>query len=177
MKKARPIFVCVVLLGLTLLPPLPSARAGVPVGAMLPPYEVHNVATDSEYSPWEALRGKAATVAYFASIKDPQFWADCQKLQALQAAFPNVGVFAQLVDGGNASLLAARARESGVTIPIVYAVGDEWKEALRVKTEKDMSHQVYLSRNLRLEWSAVGLTDQTLAELTRRLKLLPASPH
>ena len=85
------------------------SQAALKPGDSLTPYTIHNVATGQEYCQVCAYGAKTAKAVAFGKLKDASFWADLQKLQALQTANPNLGVFAQVIDSKDADAIKAEA--------------------------------------------------------------------
>ena len=131
------------------------------------PYEIHNTATGEEYCQMCAYAERAGTVAAYGNLHDEQFWADLQKLQALQESHRNFGFFGQVLDSKDSAAIAAEAKKRHITIPVVYAVDPDWESVYKVA---GVSRTVYYSTDFKVHWINVGLDDPSLAKLTSEIK-------
>ena len=136
------------------------------------PYEIHNAATGEEYCQMCAYAERAGTVAAYGNLHDEQFWADLQKLQALQESHRNFGFFGQVLDSKDSAAIVAEAKKHHITIPVVYAVDPEWESVYKVG---GVSRTVYYSTDFKVHWINVGLDDPSLARLTGEIKSNPRS--
>jgi hypothetical protein len=144
------------------------SQAALKPGDSLTPYTIHNVATGKEYCQVCAYGAKPAKVVAFGKLHDAAFWADLQKLQALQTANPNLGVFAQVIDSKNAKSIEAEAVKHGITFPVVVAVEKDWDKAYSVK---GVSRTIYYAQQKnKITWTSVGLDDKAAAELATQVK-------
>ena len=91
--------------------------AGLAPGANVLPYEIHNTATGKEYCQMCAYSERPATVAAYGNIHDEQFWADLEKLQAVQKDHPNYGFFGQVLDSSDSKAIQDEAKKHGVNFP------------------------------------------------------------
>lgn len=143
-------------------------QAALKPGDSLTPYTIHNVATGKEYCQVCAYGAKTAKAVAFGKLKDAAFWADLQKLQALQTANPDLGVFAQVIDSKDANAIRAEADRHGITFPVVIAVEKSWDKAYKVK---GVSRTIYYAQQKNnIVWTSVGLDDKASAELANRVK-------
>jgi hypothetical protein len=144
------------------------SNAALKPGDNLTPYTIHNVATGKEYCQVCAYGVKAAKVVAFGKLKDDAFWADLQKLQTLQNANPNLGVFAQVIDAKDSKAIAAEAEKHGITFPVVVAVEKDWDKAYQVK---GVSRTIYYAQQKNnIVWTATGLDDKAADELGKKIK-------
>lgn len=144
------------------------SQAALQPGDSLTPYTIHNVATGKEYCQVCAYGAKPAKVVAFGKLHDAAFWADLQKLQALQTANPKLGVFAQVIDSKNSKGIQAEAQKYGITFPVVVAVEKDWDHAYHVK---GVSRTIYYAQQKnKITWISVGLDDKATADLTNQVK-------
>ena len=146
-----------------------SARsmAGLAPGANVLPYEIHNTATGKEYCQMCAYSERPATVAAYGNLHDEQFWADLEKLQAIQKDHPNFGFFGQVLDSNDSKAIQDEAKKHGVIFPVVYAVDPDWEKVYQVgKT----SRTIYYSNQFKIVWSGVGLDDKSLTTIEGKIK-------
>ena len=161
-----------------------SARAEAPVagdsapagqlqpGANVLPYEIHNVATGEEYCQMCAYAERAGTVAVYGNLHDDKFWADLEKLQAVQDSHRNFGCFGQVLDSQDAAAINAEAKKHHLTIPMVYAVDPDWTGVYKVG---GVSPTVYYSSNFKILWTGQGLDQPSLTKLDGEIKQNPRS--
>jgi hypothetical protein len=149
-----------------------TARAELPPGANVLPYEIHNTATGKEYCQMCAYSERPGTVAAYGKFGDPQFWADLEKLQALQAEHKNIGFFGQVLDSTDSAAIQAEAKKHGITFPVVYAVDPDWEKTYKVD---GVSRTVYYSSNFKIDWSGIGVDDKTIAAIESKIKSDPRS--
>jgi hypothetical protein len=149
-----------------------AAQAELPAGANVLPYEIHNTATGKEYCQMCAYSERPGTVAAYGKLGDPQFWADLEKLQALQASHKNVGFFGQVLDSTDSAAIQAEAIKHGITFPVVYAVDPAWEQTYKVD---GVSRTVYYSSNFKIGWSGIGLDDKAVAAIESKIKSDPRS--
>ena len=143
-------------------------QAALQPGDSLTPYTIHNVATGKEYCQVCAYGAKPAKIVAFGKLHDAAFWADLQKLQALQTANPKLGVFAQVIDSKNSKTIEAEAQKHGITFPVVVAVEKDWDKAYHVK---GVSRTIYYAQQKnRIAWTSIGLDDKAAAELENQVK-------
>src|SRR5580698_3727824 len=130
-----------------------ATQAALNPGDSLTPYTIHNVATGKEYCQVCAYGAKPAKIVAFGKLNDAAFWADLQKLQALQTANPKLGVFAQVIDSKNAKSIEAEAQKHGITFPVVVAVEKDWDKAYNVK---GVSRTIYYAQQKnKIAWTSV----------------------
>ena len=149
-----------------------SAWAGLPPGANVLPYEIHNTSTGEQYCQMCQYAERPATVAAYGKLHDEAFWKDLEKLQTIQKAHKNFGFFGQVLDSTDSMAIQAEAKKHGITFPIVYAVDPEWEKIYQVA---GVSRTVYYSNNFKIVWSGVGLDDAAVAAITERIKADPQS--
>ncbi len=149
-----------------------AARAELPAGANVLPYEIHNTATGKEYCQMCAYSERPGTVAAYGKLADPQFWADLEKLQALQASHKNIGFFGQVLDSTDSAAIQAEAKKHGITFPVVYAVDPAWEQTYKVE---GVSRTVYYSSNFKIDWSGIGVDDKAVAAIESKIKSDPRS--
>jgi hypothetical protein len=149
-----------------------AARAELPAGANVLPYQIHNTATGKEYCQMCAYSERPGTVAAYGKLGDPQFWADLEKLQAIQSAHKNFGFFGQVLDSKDSAAIQAEAKKHGITFPVVYAVDPDWEKIYQVD---GVSRTVYYSSNFKIDWSGIGVDAQALAAIESRIKNDPRS--
>jgi hypothetical protein len=149
-----------------------AARAELPAGANVLPYEIHNTATGKEYCQMCAYSERPGTVAAYGKLGDPQFWADLEKLQALEASHKNIGFFGQVLDSTDSAAIQAEAKKHGITFPVVYAVDPNWEQVYKVD---GVSRTVYYSSNFKINWSGIGLDDKAVAAIESKIKSDPRS--
>ena len=150
----------------------PLARAELPSGANVLPYEIHNTATGQEYCQMCAYDERPATVAAYGKLGDPQFWADLEKLQALQETHKNIGFFGQVLDSTDSTAIQAEAKKHHITFPVVYAVDPAWEQTYKVE---GVSRTVYFSSQFKIGWSGIGLDDKSVAIIESKIKSAPNS--
>ena len=149
-----------------------AARAELPAGANVLPYEIHNTATGKEYCQMCAYSERPGTVAAYGKLGDPAFWADLERLQALQASHKNFGFFGQVLDSTDSAAIQAEAKKHGITFPVVYAVDPAWEQTYKVA---GVSRTVYYSTNFKIDWSGIGLDDKAVAAIESKIKSDPRS--
>src|SRR5258708_5863648 len=146
---------------LTLLSVATLSQAALKPGDSLTPYTIHNVSTGKEYCQVCAYGAKPAKAVAFGKLGDAAFWSDLEKLQALQAANPKLGVFAQVIDSKDAKAIKAEADKHGITFPVVVAVEKNWDKAYNVK---GVSRTIYYAQQKNnITWTSVGLDDKAAA--------------
>ena len=134
------------------------AQAALQPGDSISPYTIHNVSNGKEYCQVCAYGAKKAKLVAFGKLSDASFWADLEKIQALQASNPNLGVFAQVIDSKDADAIKAEAAKHNITFPVVYAVESDWDTAYQVK---GVSRTIYYAQKKNnIVWSGVGLTSK-----------------
>ena len=144
-----------------------NCMAGLAPGANVLPYEIHNTETGKEYCQMCAYSERPATVAAYGNLHDEQFWADLEKLQAIQKDHPNFGFFGQVLDSTDSKAIQDEAKKHGVTFPVVYAIDPDWEKVYQVgKT----SRTIYYSSEFKIVWSGVGLDDKSLAAIESKLQ-------
>jgi hypothetical protein len=144
------------------------SHAALKPGDSLTPYTIHNVSTDKEYCQVCAYGAKPAKLVAFGKLHDAAFWADLQKLQALQSAHPKLGVFAQVIDSTDTKAIKAEADKHGITFPVVVAVEKDWDNKYDVK---GVSRTIYYARQKNnIVWTSTGLDDKTASELEVQIK-------
>ena len=136
------------------------------------PYEIHNTASGEEYCQMCAYAERAGTVAAYGNLHDEQFWADLEKLQALQSSHRNLGFFGQILDSKDSAAIAAEAKKHHITFPLVYAVDPDWESVYKVG---GVSRTVYYSTDFKVHWISVGLDAPALAKLSDEIKSNPRS--
>ncbi len=142
--------------------------AALKPGDNLTPYTIHNVATGKEYCQVCAYGAKPAKLVAFGKLHDAAFWSDLQKLQALQAANPQLGVFAQVMDSKDTAAIKAEADKHGITFPVVVAVEKDWDKAYHVK---GVSRTIYYAQQKNnITWTSVGLDAKAAAELEHKVR-------
>ena len=160
------------------LPPLTfvsdtaAAPARLQPEANVLPYEIHNTASGEEYCQMCAYAERAGTVAAYGNLRDEQFWADLEKLQALQSSHRNLGFFGQVLDSKDSAAIAAEAKKHHITFPLVYAVDPDWESVYKVG---GVSRTVYYSTDFKVHWISVGLDAPALAKLSDEIKSNPRS--
>lgn len=145
------------------------ASASLQPGDSLTPYEIQNTETGKKYCQVCAYSPKAAKIVAFGKLNDAQFWADLQKLQSLHAGYDQkgLGVFAQIIDSTDTKAIHAKAKEMGITFPVVVAVEKDWDEAYKVD---GVSRTIYYAQKNRVAWTTVGLSEDTLVVLTEKVQ-------
>jgi hypothetical protein len=144
------------------------SQAALNPGDSLTPYTIHNVSTGKEYCQVCAYGAKPAKVVAFGKLHDAAFWADLQKLQALQTANPKLAVFAQVIDAKAADTINAEAAKHGITFPVVVAVEKDWDKAYHVK---GVSRTIYYAQQKNnIVWTSTGLDDKSTADLENHVK-------
>ena len=136
------------------------------------PYEIHNVATGEEYCQMCAYAERPGTVAAYGNLHDEQFWADLEKLQALQDSHRNFGFFGQVLDSKDSAAIVAEAKKHRITFPMVYAVDPDWESVYKVG---GVSRTVYYSTDFKVHWINTGLDAPALAKLSDEIKSNPRS--
>jgi hypothetical protein len=119
-----------------------------------------------------AYSERPATVAAYGKLGDPQFWADLEKLQALQDSHKNIGVFGQVLDSTDSAAIQAEAKKHGITFPVVYAVDPNWEKVYKVD---GVSRTVYYSSDFKIGWSGIGLDEKSVAMIESKIKSNPRS--
>ena len=143
-------------------------QAALKPGDFLTPYISHNVSTGKELCQVCAYGAKTAKIVAFGKLSDAAFWADLQKLQTLQDANPNLGVFAHVFDSTDADAIKAEAAKHGITFPVVMTAEKEWNDKFRVD---GVSRTIYYAQQKNnITWTATGLDDKSQADLTGRVK-------
>ena len=130
------------------------SQAALKPGDSLSPYPIHNVATDKEYCQVCAYGAKPVKAVAFGKLHDAAFWADLEKLQAIQKDNPKFVLFAQVIDSRDAKAIKAIADQHGITFPVVYAVEKNWDKAYNVK---GVSRTIYYAQKNKIVWTSVGL--------------------
>jgi hypothetical protein len=144
------------------------SQAALNPGDSLTPYTIHNVSTGKEYCQVCAYGAKEAKVVAFGKLGDAKFWADLQKLQALQTANPKLGVFAQVIDSKDALVIKAAADQHGITFPVVVAVEKDWDNKYNVK---GVSRTIYYAQQKNnITWTSTGLDGKAASELEQHVK-------
>jgi hypothetical protein len=144
------------------------SQAALKPGDSLSPYTIHNVSNGKEYCQVCAYGAKPAKIVAFGKLEDKAFWADLQKLQALQTANPKLGVFAQVIDSKDSKAIQAAAEKNGISFPVVVAVEKDWDKAYHVK---GVSRTIYYAQQKnKIVWTATGLDDKTASELENQVK-------
>lgn len=145
------------------------ASASLKPGDSLTPYEIQNCDSGQKYCQVCAYSPKAAKIIAFGNINDAAFWADLKKLQKLHSGYDamGLGVFAQVIDSKDTKAINAKAKEHGITFPVVIAVEKDWDEAYKVE---GVSRTIYYAQKNRVAWTGVGLSDEALAKLTEKVK-------
>ena len=136
------------------------------------PYEIHNTATGEEYCQMCAYAERPGTVAAYGNLHDEQFWADLEKLQALQDSHKNFGFFGQVLDSKDSAAIATEAKKHRISFPVVYAVDPNWESVYKVG---GVSRTVYYSTDFKVHWINVGLDAPALAKLSSEIKSNPRS--
>lgn len=143
------------------------AQAALKPGDSLTPYEIKNVANGKEYCQVCAYGGKSAKVVAFGKLGDEAFWADLKELQKIQDKYKDLGVFAQVIDSGDAEAIKTAATKHGITFPVVVAVAKDWDNAYKVN---GVSRTIYYAKkNNNIVWTAVGLKDSAVTELQSKI--------
>ena len=143
------------------------ARATLPPGANVLPYEIHNTESGKEYCQMCAYSERPATIAAYGKLHDAQFWTDLEKLQAIQKDHKNFGFFGQVLDSTDSAAIQAEAKKHGITFPVVYAVDPDWQKVYQVG---DVSRTIYYSSEFKIAWSGVGLDEKALATIEGKIK-------
>ena len=144
------------------------SHAALKPGDSLTPYIIHNVSTGKEYCQVCAYGVKTAKVVAFGKLGDAAFWADLQKLQTLQNANSNLGVFAQIIDSKDADAIKAEAAKHGITFPVVVAVEKDWDSKYHVK---GVSRTIYYAQQKNnITWTSIGLDGKAANELENHVK-------
>ena len=144
------------------------SQAALKPGDNLTPYIIHNVSTGQEYCQVCAYGAKTAKIVAFGKLADNAFWSDLQKLQKLQNANPNLGVFAHIYDSSDAEGIKAAAAKHGITFPIVMTSEKDWNDKYHVN---GVSRVIYYAlQNNSITWTAVGLDDKVAGELANHVK-------
>ena len=149
-----------------------AAFAGLAPGANVLPYEIHNTASGEEYCQMCAYAERPATIAAYGNLHDPQFWADLEKLQAVEKEHKNFGFFGQVLDSTDSKAIQTEAKKHGISFPVVYAVDPDWQKVYQVG---DVSRTIYYSSQFKIGWSGVGLDDKTLATIKGKIDNAPQS--
>lgn len=147
MKKA---YLLVAALAATLV-----AQAALKPGDSLTPYEIKNVESGKKYCQVCAYGVKAAKLIGFGNLNDDKFWSDLKAMQELHSQFGSkLGVYAQVLDSTDTKAIAAKAKQHGITFPVVIAAEEDWNEAYKVN---GVSRTIYYARKNTVAWSNVGL--------------------
>ena len=144
-----------------------NLHATLPTGANVLPYEIHNTATGKEYCQMCAYSERPATIAAYGDLHDAQFWADLEKLQAIQKDNKNFGFFGQVLDSTDSAAIQAEATKHGITFPVVYAVDPDWQKVYQVG---NVSRTIYYSSQFKIGWSGIGLDEKALAIIQGKIK-------
>jgi len=146
-----------------------SAMASLKPGDSLTPYEIQNVDSGKKYCQVCAYSTKAAKVIAFGKLDDAQFWADLEKLQKLHSGYEEkgLGVFAQVIDSKDTKAIQKKAKEHGITFPVVVATEKDWNDAYKVD---GVSRTIYYAQKNRVAWTGVGLTDTDFSALSEKVK-------
>lgn len=147
-----------------------TAAAGLAPGANVLPSEVHNTATGEEYCQMCQYAERPATIAAYGKLHDEAFWKDLEKLQAVQKAHKNFGVFGQVFDSVDAAAIQAEAKRHGITFPVVYSVDPNFEKVYQIG---GVSRTVYYSTNFKILWAGVGLDEAALTAINNRIKADP----
>lgn len=144
------------------------ANAALKPGDKLSAYEIKNVETGKKYCQVCAYSAKPGKVVAFGKLEDAQFWADLKKLQDLQAAYPKLGIFAQVIDSKNEKAIRAAAEKHGIKFPVVIAVEKNWNKAYKVD---GVSRTIYYAqRDNTIAWTTVGLDEKATEALQFQVK-------
>jgi|SRR5579883_2254533 len=144
------------------------SQAALQPGDHLTPYTIHNVSTGKEYCQVCAYGTKAAKVVAFGKLNDAAFWADLQKLQTIQKANPDLGVFAQIIDSNDSNAIKAEAAKHGITFPVVVAVEKDWNQKYQVNGQSRIIY--YAQQKNNIVWTSVGLDGKAAGELANQVK-------
>lgn len=144
-------------------------RAALKPGDSLSPYEIKNVKTGEQYCQVCQYGAKAGKIVAFGKLHDEAFWADLQKLQALQDGYSKLGVFAQIIDSKDSKAIKAAAEKHGIKFPVVIAVKRDWDKAYNVH---GVSRTIYYAqKDNKIVWtSTAGLNDQSANDLSTKVK-------
>ena|ERR1700722_11541894 len=144
------------------------SQAALNPGDNLSPYIIHNVSTGKEYCQVCAYGAKTAKIVAFGKLADAAFWADLQKLQAIQNANPNLGVFAHVFDSNDADAIKAAAAKYGITFPVVMTSEKEWNDKYHVD---GVSRTIYYAQQKNnITWTSTGLDDKSFSVLQSQVK-------
>jgi len=145
-----------------------ASQAALKPGDNLTPYIIHNVATGKEYCQVCAYGAKPGKIVAFGKLADDGFWADLQKLQAIQTANPSLGVFAQVIDAKDADAVKAAADKHGIKFPVVIAVEKDWNKKYDVN---GVSRTIYYAQQRNnIVWTSTGLEGKAGDELAAKVK-------
>src|SRR5579863_6152528 len=108
------------------------SQAALKPGDKLSAYISHNVSSGKEFCQVCAYGTKTAKIVAFGKLGDEAFWSDLKKLQKLQDANPNLGVFAHVFDSSDAAAINAAAIKHGITFPVVMTAEKEWNDKFKV---------------------------------------------
>ena len=146
-----------------------ASRAALKPGDSLSPYIIHNVSTGKEYCQVCAYGAKQGKILAFGKLGDQSFWADLQKLQKIQNAHPNLGVFAQVTDSQDSKAIQDTAAKYGITFPIVVPVEKDWNKKYDINGASRVIYYAHQKNDI--VWtSSQGLTDTTADQLANRVK-------
>jgi hypothetical protein len=144
------------------------SQAALNPGDHLTPYIIHNVSTGKEYCQVCAYGAKTAKIVAFGKLTDEAFWADLKKLQAIQTANPDIGVFAHIFDSSDADAIKAAAAAHGITFPVVMTSEKEWNDKYKVD---GVSRTIYYAQQKNnITWTSIGLDDKATATLQSQVK-------
>ncbi|HAV61789.1 MAG TPA: hypothetical protein DCY13_05430 [Verrucomicrobiales bacterium] len=145
------------------------ASASLKPGDSLTPYEIQNTESGAKYCQVCAYSPKSAKIIAFGKLGDAEFWADLKKLQKLHSGYDakGLGVFAQILDSTDTKAINAKAKEHGITFPVVVAVEKDWNDAYKVD---GVSRTIYYAQKNRVAWTGVGLSETELSALTDKVK-------
>jgi len=160
MKKLALILAVVAMAGLS--------RAALNPGDSLSPYIIQNVSTGKEYCQVCAYGAKPAKLVAFGKLNDDAFWADLEKLQKLQTANPELGVFAHVFDSTDADAIKAAAAKHGITFPVVMTSEKDWNSKYHVNGVSRTMYYALQKNNI--TWTSVGLDDKSAATLQSKIK-------
>jgi hypothetical protein len=144
-----------------------TAQAALKKGDRLQAYEIKNTATGEKYCQVCKYGPKDGKIVAFGKLDDEKFWADLKELQGLQSKHENLGVFAQIIDSNDPAAIQAKAKQNGITFPIVIATEPTWNDIYKVNGQSRVIY--YAHKTNKIVWTNVGLDGKTADKLAKRV--------
>jgi hypothetical protein len=144
-----------------------TTQAALKKGDHLQAYEIQNTATGEKYCQVCKYGPKDGKIAAFGKLDDEKFWADLKELQALQSKHENLGVFAQIIDSTDTAAIQAKAKQNGITFPVVIGADDTWNGIYKINGQSRVIY--YAHKTNKIVWTNIGLDNKSADKLSKRL--------